>query len=85
MREIELGAYRSAESVPCLHARQQTVYYCDTADGVIHCRELWHEKDDVRAFYSRLTGEVIVAFEASGADDDLGDAAHLLIVTTTRL
>lgn len=85
LREIELGVYRSAESVLCLHASQQTVYCCNTADVVIHCRELRHDKDDVRGFYTRLTGEVIVAFEASGADDDLGAAAHLLIVTATRL
>lgn len=48
------------------HARQQTIYYCNTCDGVIHCRELHHEKDDVRSFYSQLTGEVIVGLEASG-------------------
>ncbi len=48
------------------HVRQQTICYCDTADGVIHCRELHHEKDDVRGFYSQLSGEVIVGLEASG-------------------
>ncbi len=48
------------------HVRQQTIFYCDTADGVIHCRELHHEKDDVRGFYSQLSGEVIVGLEASG-------------------
>ena len=41
-------------------------FYCDTADGVIHCRELQHDKDDVRSFYSQLSGEVIVGLEASG-------------------
>jgi transposase len=48
------------------HARQQTICYCDMADGVIHCRELQHDKDDVRAFYSQFTGDVIVGLEASG-------------------
>lgn len=48
------------------HARQQTICYCNTADGVIHCRELHHEKDDVRGFYSQLTGDVIIGLEASG-------------------
>lgn len=48
------------------HARQQTVCYCDTADGQVHLKELRHEEDDARAFYSRLAGEVIVGLEASG-------------------
>jgi transposase len=48
------------------HARQQTVCYCDTADGEIHLRELDHESGDVRDFYSTFKGEVIVGIEASG-------------------
>ncbi len=48
------------------HARQQTVCYCDTADGALHLSELEHEGDHVRGFYSRFTGEVIVGIEASG-------------------
>jgi transposase len=48
------------------HAREQTVSYCDLADGEIHRRKLRHQHDDVRAFYQQFTGEVIVAFEASG-------------------
>lgn len=48
------------------HARQQTICYCDTANGEIHRRELDHQKDDVRSFYGQLTGEVIVGLEASG-------------------
>ena len=48
------------------HARQQTVCYCDTADGAIQLAEMDHEGDDVRGFYSRFTGEVIVGMEASG-------------------
>jgi transposase len=48
------------------HARQQTVAYCDTADGEIHLRELGHEGDDVRDFYSAFAGEVVVGIEASG-------------------
>ena len=42
------------------HARQQTICYCDTADGEINLRELDHKEDDVRGFYSSFTGEVIV-------------------------
>ncbi len=49
-----------------LHARQQTVAYCDTADGELHLRELGHGRDRVRGFYSSLTGEVVVGIEASG-------------------
>ena len=48
------------------HARQQTLSYCDLADGEIQRRELRHQHDDVREFYKQFTGEVIVALEASG-------------------
>lgn len=48
------------------HAREQTISYCDTADGEIHRTKLRHQHDDVRAFYEQFTGEVIVGFEASG-------------------
>ena len=37
------------------HARQQTICYCDSADGEIHRRELDHQKDDVRSYYAQLT------------------------------
>jgi transposase len=49
-----------------IHARQQTVSYLDTEDGSIEQRELHHERDDVRAFYSQFSGEVIVGIEACG-------------------
>lgn len=48
------------------HARQQTVCYCDTADGQVHLRELRHEADDISGFYSQLADEVIVGLEGSG-------------------
>lgn len=48
------------------HAREQTISYCDTADGEIHRTKLRHQHDDVRKFYEQFTGDVIVAFEASG-------------------
>jgi len=48
------------------HARQQTISYCDLADGEIHRLELLHQRDNVRAFYAGLKGEVIIGFEASG-------------------
>lgn len=48
------------------HAREQTISYCDTADGEIHRTKLRHQHDDVRAFYEQFSGEVIVGFEASG-------------------
>ena len=48
------------------HARQQTVCYCDTADGETRLAELDHQADDVRGFYSGFTGEVIVGLEAGG-------------------
>ena len=48
------------------HARQQTVCYCDTADGALRLSELEHEGDNVRGFYSRFTADVVVGTEASG-------------------
>ena len=48
------------------HARQQTVCYCDSAGGEVRLRELRHEQDDVRGFYSAFAGEVVVGIEASG-------------------
>jgi transposase len=36
------------------------------ADGEIHLRELGHEGNDIRDFYSTFKGEVIVGIEASG-------------------
>ena len=45
------------------HARQQTISYCDTADGVIHLKELDHARDDLQGFYSQFAGEVIVGIE----------------------
>jgi len=48
------------------HAREQTIRYCDLADGEIHRAKLRHQHDDVRGFYKQFTGEVIVGFEASG-------------------
>lgn len=43
------------------HARQQTA-----CDGALHLNELEHEGDNVRGFYFRFEGEVIVGIEASG-------------------
>jgi len=57
------------ETVYCgvdFHARVQTLAYCSSNDGEIHLCELHHQKDDLRAFYARLSGEVIVGLEASG-------------------
>ena len=36
------------------HARQQTICFCDTADGEVRDRELRHDRDDVRGFYAQL-------------------------------
>jgi len=48
------------------HARVQTVAYCSSTDGEVHLCELDHRRDDVRAFYARFSGEVVVGLEASG-------------------
>jgi hypothetical protein len=49
------------------HARQQFIKWCDTADGEVHEQQLSHRQpDEVREFYTRFQGEVIVGLEASG-------------------
>jgi transposase len=62
------------------HARSQTISYCNVQGGEIHSVVLNHSKDDVRAFYSQLSGEVIVALEASGYtpwfESLLGELGH---------
>ena len=49
-----------------IHARQQTLSYLDTEDGSTGQLELQHEGDDVKGFYSKFQGEVIVGIEACG-------------------
>ena len=49
------------------HARQQLVKWCNSEDGEIHEKQLWHQSvDEVREFYAQFCGEVIVGFETSG-------------------
>jgi len=61
------------------HARQQTICYCDSAGGEVRLRELSHEQDDVRGFYSAFAGEVVVGVEPYRARVGLlqrGDGSH---------
>ena len=48
------------------HARQHTIYFCDTADGEVCLKELCHDCDALGGFYAQFTGDVIVGLEASG-------------------
>ena len=49
------------------HARQQLVKWCNSEDGEIHERQLWHQaKNEVQEFYAQFEGRVIVGFETSG-------------------
>ena len=49
------------------HARQQTICSLTTEDGVMSTHDLKHQnKDELRAFYSQLSGPVLVGLEASG-------------------
>jgi transposase len=49
------------------HPHQETVCYCDSADGVICWQTLWHgERNEVRAFYEQFEGEVIIGLDAGG-------------------
>lgn len=49
-----------------IHARQQTLSYLDTEDGTTGQVELNHERDDVKEFYRKFQGEVVVGIEACG-------------------
>ena len=49
-----------------IHARQQTLSFLDTEDGSTGQVELQHERDDVKGFYRKFQGEVIVGIEACG-------------------
>lgn len=49
-----------------IHARQQTLSFLDTEDGTTGQVELQHERDDVKGFYCKFQGEVIVGIEACG-------------------
>lgn len=49
-----------------LHVRTQTVCWLDTADGEEQQLSLDHERDDVRAFYSRFPVPALIGVETSG-------------------
>src|SRR6266545_260700 len=67
-----------------IHARQQTLSYLDTEDGTTGQQELHHERDDIRAFYSQFSGEVIVGIEACGYtnwfEELMEELGHKLLV-----
>ncbi len=67
-----------------IHARQQTVSYLDTGDGTMGQQELHHERDDIRAFYSQFSGEVIIGIEACGYtnwfEEQVEELGHKLLV-----
>jgi transposase len=49
------------------HARRQTICYLKTETGELVISELKHQdKEQVRAFYAQLAGQVIIGLEASG-------------------
>jgi transposase len=49
-----------------LHVRTQTVCWLDTGGGEQYEVTLDHERDDVRAFYSKFAAPALVGVEASG-------------------
>jgi transposase len=49
-----------------IHARPQTLSYLDTAEGTTAQVELQHERDDIKEFYSKFQGEVMIGIEACG-------------------
>jgi transposase len=60
---MDYGVYCGVD----FHARQQTICYLTTEDGVIATHELKHDqKQAVRDFYAQLPGPVLVGLEAGG-------------------
>jgi transposase len=60
---MDYGVYCGVD----FHARQQTICYLTTADGVIATHELKHDnKEVVRHFYAQLPRPVLVGLEAGG-------------------
>lgn len=60
---MDYGVYCGVD----FHARQQTICYLTTEDGVIATHELKHDnKEAVRNFYGQLPGPVLVGLEAGG-------------------
>jgi transposase len=60
---MDYGVYCGVD----FHARQQTICYLTTEDGVIATHELKHDnKEAVRHFYAQLPGPVLVGLEAGG-------------------
>lgn len=49
-----------------IHAAATTVSYLDTAEGSTGQQELYHARDEIRAYYGQFSGEVIVGIEACG-------------------
>jgi transposase len=49
------------------HSRQQKVVYCDLETGEIQRKELKHQSEEVRQFYTQLPKPVIVGLEATGS------------------
>ncbi len=49
-----------------LHVRTQMVCWMNTGDGELHQRELDHQHDDVRGFYTQLPRPAIVGVESCG-------------------
>jgi len=49
------------------HSRQQKVVFCDLATGEDQRKELKHQSDEVRQFYTQLPKPVIVGLEATGS------------------
>ena len=50
-----------------LHARQQTIAMLDTDTGELIEKTIEHQGEQVREFYSALSGPILVGIEASGS------------------
>jgi UDP-galactopyranose mutase len=66
MVNVRLVATTSLFASAVIRERHGAFDWCDLAEGEIHRLKLRHQHDDVRAFYDRFTGDVIMSLEASG-------------------
>jgi hypothetical protein len=69
-----------------IHARQQTLSYLDTEDGMTDQVVLDHEVDDVAGFYRKLQGEVIIGIEGCGYTNwfEEGDCSAIFLFHYTQ-
>src|SRR5436853_5384855 len=71
------------------HPHQQTVCYCDTADGIMYHQTFHHQnRAELEAFYSQFNSEVVIGLDAGGPcqwfEAMVGAMSHKLFMEIQR-